>query len=667
MSRCIFHHLKNYGKHHKITSFRAKSFQFLLKSQEHHQCRSFCKDKGDKSETIGQTTILVQRGCDIQELPCILKKLDKDEFVTICANKSNNIDNDGFQKNSESEVSKTTPATTVGINNEGIIVLIDNCMTSTGILSIINEIPKGCLHPEVATHAFDRLIRNETLIGLKNLEHSSKVYNDLIECVLKSNHKVLLDIMQVLKTFLDLQKTVQRFCDELLLRNSNGNLNVIEICECIERFVDCKHQKEAEKFWIGISDNEKSINEKNIKIIYKILPKLKISRRLVIGILEQSIGNVWWNIDSVSVAEILTALVQCNCSPFRTMQAFARWLNTNIHAVNENNLEIIVKCFTKLNFSNTQIEKALERYIKAKVLKVKSPNLIVAILEHCTHFRLRNYHILNGSSEYFISNKKNIEAVHMKSIVTPFGYLDFQPLNSIKFWQVVETYIKDNFSKFQPQDILEIFLHCCYIEMYPLNFVSSIFNPYFLDQMHSTTSENMLPKIRSDLKLLDATFTLECNNYSGPMLPRDHSAKSIWQDGRIKRIANSIDDVVEQIAGGPDNYTKSVIIGKLPVNSLYVIDILIHPTGIKNFWSFSIRSDRNVYVAVLILLPEHYNSTGEFLIGPQVMRIRHLRKLGLKVVTLDFNKLAKLRMHPKQCHLYLVERVKQALPATSLE
>ncbi|XP_055390524.1 FAST kinase domain-containing protein 3, mitochondrial-like [Condylostylus longicornis] len=637
---------------------RLKTLSLFCNSSCSDNSKSSDPEKIETSPSVGQTSILVQHGSDIQELPVVLRKIKTDEFVTIWSEPNNTemIDGNNQTLNKVNQIE---------VKSEEAIKLLNNCVTSAGILSIINEIPESALNPDIASHAFDKLIRNDTVIGLRNLEESSPVFEKLIRCILKSgDHKLLLDIMEMLKTFLDLQKTVQRFCDELLLRNSDGALSIVETCECIDRFIDCQQHFAAEKFWTGISDAEKSINEQNIKFIYKVLPKLKISRRLLLGILEKRIGNFWYLLTPEAVTESIEALAKMNstCTALRTMQFFARWLNTNIHVVNGKHLEVIVKSYTKLDFSNSEIEKALSRYVKAKGIKITSESLTIAILEHCLHFRLRNHIILNGFSEVFICNWNRFSPDVLKTLIQTFGFLHYQPLNGIKFWQIIEEYIKENFHKFNPIHLIEIFLNCCYLEMYPLNFVKSVFNPHFIDSIHSSIDPERLLKIRSDLKLLDVALTIEVETYSGPFLPKDNLSKSIWQDGRIKRIVNQTMDYFEKIAGSSDNLTRGVIIGKLPVNSLYIVDVLVHPPGFKTF-SFNIKDDYNVLVAVLIMIPEYYDSKGEFLIGPQHMRIRHLRKMGIKVATLNYDRLAKLRMHPVQLHKYLVERMKETYSA----
>lgn len=615
--------------------------------------RTFSNSKSEKN-VLGQTTILVQQGCDIQELPVIMRKIDHDDIVALCSNAT-----------SASDITKRSAGGTPINSNtdpDAVIKQLHECVSTKGVLQIIDVIPEVELTPDIAVVAFESIVNFSSLIDLRNLEDTNEIYGNIIDCIAtKSDTKTLLDI---LAKSIDLKKTVERICNELLMRNSDGMLSVVEICESVKKFVDCQQQEGAEKFWSGLSDQEKHINESNIKFIYQILPKIKVSRRMVIGVVERKITSVFWHLSSEAVTNILQALVESKQMPFRTMQTVARWLNTNIHAVSESDLERIVQCFIALEYSDGQIEKALERYMKTKGIKIQNQSLVSTLLAHCAHFRIRNPHIMNGCSEYFISHVNDIKPEYLKSIFCPFGLLDYQPINSIKFWQTFEHCLNLNFDKIATRDIIDIMLSCLYLEKYPINFVERIFNPYFLDIVHSTTPLIEHQKLRNDLKLFDAGMSIECDSYNGPMLPKDHSAKSIWQDGRIKRIVQNLTDQWTTIAGGHDKFTKFAAHQQLPLNALYVIDLLIHPAGMGRLWSFNAHTDRNIHVATIIHLPEHYDTTREHLIGPQSMRIRHFRRLGLKVVTLDYEMLAKLRIHGNELHKYLVERMKKALPAT---
>lgn len=646
MSRYIFSQLK-------CCRSRFTASKQLLTSNP--TSRSFSNSRSEKN-VLGQTTILVQQGCDIQELPVIMRKIGHDDMVALCSNASSM--NDLMSRRSGGDIpiinSKTDP--------DVVIKQLNECVSTKGVLSVIDDISEAELTPDVAVVAFETIVHFGSLIELRNLEDSNEIYGKIIDCIAtKSDAKTLLDI---LTSSVDLKRTVERICNELLMRNSDGMLGIVEICESVKKFVECHQQQAAEKFWSGLSDQEKHINESNIKFIYQILPKLKVSRRMIVGVVERKITSVFWHLSSEAVTDILQALVESKQSPYRTMQTMARWLNTNIHAVNESDLESIVQCFTILEYSDGQMEKALERYIKTKGIKIQNQSLISTLLAHCASFRIRNPHIMNGCSEYFISHANDIKSDNLKSIFCPFGSLDYQPINSIKFWQTFEAHLDLNFDKISATDIVDIMLSCIYLEKYPVNFVQRIFNPFFLDVLHSTTPLDKHPKLRSDLKLFDTCMSIECDSYNGPKLPRDHSAKPIWQDGRIKRIVQNLSDQWTTISGGHDKFTKFAVHQQLPLNPLYIIDLLIHPAGMGRLWSFNTHTDRNLHIATIIHLPEHYDASKQHLIGPQSMRIRHLRRLGLKVVTLDYEMLAKLRVHGNELHKYLVERMREALPAT---
>lgn len=596
-----------------------------------------------------ETTILVQNGTEIQELPVIVRKIKKNDLSVLYTKDTvfeiNDKCNDSLSESNESN---------------DIFGSIDKCLTSKGVLSIIDSADN--ISPNLSFHALGKIVQQENLLNLKILE-DSKIIKKLINCITENgSNELLLKALNILKDFPDLDKLILPICNELLLRNIDNKLTIEEICSSIIKCEECKQNELKDSFWAGISDKEKFIDHTNIALIYKMLPHLKSSRRAVLGVVERKISGAWWKLDPDSVAEILISLEKAHLSSFKTMFSLSRWLYTNIHAVDENQLESIVNSFTHLDHTDSQIERALERYIKAKGVKIKSPALIISTLKHCLHFRLRNIHILNGCSEYFISNIESISVSDLKSYIVPYGVLYYQPLNGIKFWQALESYLDLNFGKIPPADILDILLQCVCLEKYPMNFVKRVFNPYFLDALHRNVPTEKLNMLRSNLKLFDFGMYLECESYDGPLLPRDDYAKSVWQDGRIKRILHQITNEISKVAGGDDQFSRSVILSNVPVNELFIVDILLHPPGLGNVFTFNTKKDKNIHVAVLVQLPDHFDSTGEYLNGLQSMRIRNLRKLGMKVVTLNYNTLLKLKMHPKELVNYLVKRMKTYQP-----
>lgn len=614
-------------------------------------------DKPAPRTALGQSTILVQQGGEIQELPVIMRKIGHDDITAMCSSHA-----------LVQSLPDALPSNTFRQECDADRIIRRLCDADDGLLSFLAAVEDlsddELATPDVAKYAFKRLLDTisspdqwDTLETCSNASFDRLLNAFLTNCDTKS----LLDAMPLLP---QTSATISKLCDELLSRSSSDCLTIVEICECVHQFAATGQSASAEKFWSALADQDRHIDEHNIKFIYAILPRLRVSRRMVLGVLERRIRSVFWRLTPDAVAEIMQILCSCNVPSARSLQTLSRWLNTNIHAVDESQLTGIVKAFTALDFSDEQLEKALERYVKAKGVKIQQHQLVATILQHCTAHRLRNPHILNGCSEFFIVNSGQLAPDLLRPIFWTFGQLNYQPPSGVRFWKTMEQYIDQHFDRLSTSDAVDVMLTCVYLSRYPLNFVQRIFNPYFLDRLHTRTPLAQHPKLRSDLKLFDTAMAIECADYNGPMLPRDHSAKSVWQDGRIKRIVQQLTDVWTLVAGGESQFSRHVVHQQLPLNPLYIIDLLVHPAGMGQLWSFNVHTDRNVYAALLIHVPDHYDSTGEHLTGAQAMRVRHLRRLGLKVVQLNFEQLNRLRVHGVELREYVVERMRHALPAT---
>lgn len=193
---------------------------------------------------------------------------------------------------------------------------------------------------------------------------------------------------------------------------------------------------------------------------------------------------------------------------------------------------------------------------------------------------------------------------------------------------------------------------------------------------------------------MDSALTLECGlKYSGPLLPKDFSAKSHSVDGRIYRMAPFLENTFKKLFTKSTCFTETCVkLPNMPFNELYFVDIFINlvpssatsaeqqvdpleqvnlrsPTDILR-QRFNPRSAGSIVsskelLAVLIHIPEHFCSDGNYLVGSQVMRIRHLKLLGLTVVSLKFETLIELRHQTQALHEYLQDMLTQAKVVTT--
>lgn len=323
---------------------------------------------------IRNTTILVQQGCDIQELPVVVRKVAEDEFVALISNKV--IDN-------QPPPVGQNDATVTQSSLEETAEAIDACQTAAGVCSVVEAISEQEFSPDIAVRAMEKILKVESLLDLKTLEGKPD-YEKIINCIIfRGDNETVLNVLDEMRNYMELVKTIDMLGNELVYRCSENKLTVEQCCEAIEILTQCKRCEMAEKFWSGIADQEKQISDKNVHQVFAILPYLKISRKAVLSILERRIPSVWWQMTANSAMDVLQSLEACKISPFRITQTFARWLNTNIHAVTEGQLEAILESFNNLSYSDNQIERSIARYVKAKGVKIKSQSLIVTMLKHC--------------------------------------------------------------------------------------------------------------------------------------------------------------------------------------------------------------------------------------------------------------------------------------------
>ena len=107
--------------------------------------------------------------------------------------------------------------------------------------------------------------------------------------------------------------------------------------------------------------------------------------------------------------------------------------------------------------------------------------------------------------------------------------------------------------------------------------------------------------------------------------------------------------------GGSDRVGLSTTLASLPLHPLYVVDMMIYKSQAATLLRFGIHTNNSGNVAVVILAPEHYDRSGQQLVGSQAMRVRQLTMLGFRVMQVNMMKANKLMMHPVKLKEYLQE------------
>ncbi|OXA57020.1 FAST kinase domain-containing protein 3 [Folsomia candida] len=559
---------------------------------------------------LGETSTMHQEGGEIQEVPlAVLKTKSSDCFETEevldlgngKADRKNYIDLDAREE----------AAFVEGFNNFN---------SPQQILKMLETVPTQEVTPFVSLGILKKLFqlennfvyRNDGLPWTVSSENGvmdtftrTAIVNRLVDTIQSTDDPtILLGALDAFKCEIPIENSSgyrDKLLEEILRRVTKGQFQLTQVCEAIitlgkiERDTGKPPLQSSliDKLWIGIFEKSEDINENNITLIFQVLPHFKKSQRLVLNLAERKILTLWWKIETEVVAKICETLITTDKTSSivvksgtevgvgvsnRVLSALSRCINLNIHHVTEAQLYTIVKAFQAQNFCDTTFVKALNKYMKARGLKITDPKVVAAVLVFSKKFHIRSESILEAAAEFLVLHKAaNITPPDLTSIVTAFGHLDFQPSNGVRFWQTVETYLDDKFIQFSPKDIIDVLLSCCYLSKFPLNFADRVFSPYFLDRVHTCEQDyNHLQLLRSKLKLLDISISIECSSkYGGPMLPRDFTSRSVFIDGRILRMGNWLEEVVKEVLGVRCSVEKFIVLPNLPLNAFYIADILV--------------------------------------------------------------------------------------------
>ncbi|CAH0405214.1 unnamed protein product [Chilo suppressalis] len=609
------------------TFIRAKE-PLLLKSKPRlsHNCalsfvfRTYCDDKNNNNHDFSNSTILVENGFNVQELPVVIRKL-KD-----------------FTETKDSTANEYTA--TDSVNYDLIQDEFKQCVDLRDVFSLLSKCTK--ITPHIALGAIERIYEIEK--GSNALDvNSNHIYlakeailEKLLKVVTKTEDtQTILNVLKSVSSFMEPFK--YKFCDELLFRAIDSKMTVEQICIftnfLIENKSNPKYAESIDKLWVGFVEKECDINETNIATMFSILPGLKVSKRIVLTLLEQKLSDMWYKIKVPTMKHILDSFVEEKYLSLDSFATIGRWLHTNIHALDEDSLLDIVSKLTRLKYTDDQIERALEKYMKLKGDKIESHVLIVGILNHCMQFQICNKYILKSCSEYFVQNISDIPPSFLKSHIYPYGFLYFDS-GKRDFWDLVEKFLLDNYMKINVDDLSLIMLSFIYVGKYPLKLVSKVFSPVFLVKLYNNSN----PEALRNLTLLDISLSLECpHDYAGPYIPKDQWSKPVVQDSRIKNIINKVYPSLEAVAGSADRLSMDVMVPHFS-DRTFLIDVMFHPPGLDvNNFNWKSKSSRNVNIAILFHLPDHYCSDNIQLIGPQIMRKKHLKILGFKIVSVKYS------------------------------
>ncbi|XP_043516298.1 FAST kinase domain-containing protein 3, mitochondrial isoform X1 [Frieseomelitta varia] len=681
-----------------------------------NRCYESNSGKYAGQQNLTQTSIFVEEGLEIQEVPLIVRKIK--DIETICKNIDRNsisVINNCY--NGPDTSKKTVPLDAKNNTNsksntnakskllnrridietdEGTAILfcsdldcfkdldIDETLQLFNVTNNVYPILENQISQEincrVALEGLKKVIdlENSWFKQKSNKTQKTKQFDvdnttrnmimkQLIKLIINSNNAEMIvqGLIALKKDKVSPSRNIYRdlMCDEALSRATDGEFSpaqLVNLIKILSSYKDSKYCKSIDTLWVGILLQEQVINAHTLVALFKVLKYFNQSKNIVKLILERKLSDCWLKLSGTQIAEILDSFHD-DVSAMKCLMSASKWASISMNASSEKDLINFIRSLHVKNYIDERIENTLQNYLKSKALQIDNSKLIATIMNYCKDLQIRNESILSECGKYFMKHAMNLSTSLLPSIFTPFGLLYVQPPNSAEFWKIFDDVLSVKFHDLKLDDALDILLSCTYLEKYPVKFFDKIFISQLLHKIHLRNHSVFSNRIKSKLKLLDATMFLESKEYQSLYFPLRKVEKPLFLDIRIKRAVNMIYQPLASLVGGEQKLSKNVILNRLPPINFYILDILIHPHMIStSVFHLNLDQEKNVNTAVFIYLPEYYCRNTHHLIGPQIMKKRQIKKLGFKVMTLDYVTIQEFWNQSNRLSSYLLKSLHSA-------
>lgn len=639
-----------------------------------------------------QTNIFVQEGARIQEVPLIVKKitsiealLNKQSRRTVeSSNKTKKpaiCRKDSIPHSIGTSVMKNEPLKhTISIEtDEGTAILycsdierlkntdveqvldaINSGNANKGVYSMLENKIANEINCRIALQSLRKMIElesgwNRYRKTSSNVQSSTEAINrdmilqQLVSLIVKSqDNETILQGLKALKRDRFSPSTniyKDRMCNEIMIRATDGELTMSQLIRAVRILVNygnSKYRNCVDMLWVGLACREQDIKPDLLVPLFRSLKYFQRSKNMVQIILEKKLSEQWLKLTGSQMASVLNCLYGKESSQ-GCLTSASKWANVSMTTSTEKDLVNFIGGLYTKKYVDENIEQALARYVTSKGTEMKNPYLIASIMDYCKDLRIRNSYVLAECGKYFIRHGTQIPSMLLSPILAPFGLLNLQPPDPTEFWKMFDKVMSARFSDLKLNDALDILLSCTYLERYPIKLLDKVLSSYLMNSLQTQRDAPIVNRLKNKLKLFDATMSLECKDYRGSPINLDRNTKSLSLDMRIRGIINKIHKPLAHLVGGEHKLSRSVILSRLPLINFYILDILVHPL-LKStpVFNLNLHKKRNVNTAILIYLPEYYCWNTRFLVGPQVMRKRQVRKLGFRVAHLDYANLAEL-------------------------
>ncbi|TSL34552.1 FAST kinase domain-containing protein 3, mitochondrial [Bagarius yarrelli] len=500
-----------------------------------------------------------------------------------------------------------------------------SCRTSQEVLYLVNS--TSCLSSAGAVAVLHRLADLEQ-DGARGLRDPDVLLSDpsLNKMCLRlqqdidelENELVVRALLGCTRLYLDPQShLVMRLMSESQVRLNTGCLSIPTLCELVQALFsiagpNCDILEQA--MWQIQKKDPANWNSSELTSVYKMLAaglgKSGPYQELLNEMNTQAL-KIASKMDPVPLSETLEALVMLDQTQVLPLViALCKQAVRHVPNFADKELSMVLSALMHYGHSDHFLVKALEHHIP-KTAFTAHPETISRVMQYFGRRRIFSPIVFDAVAESFVYRADDYTTEQISRQIVALGAVGYVPQEAGRLFRKVESVLNARFSHFQPRSMLDLLYACSLLQRFPLNFVSKVFSPFFLQQL-----QEFLRKLRVK-SFLSPGCSLES--------PVDSHLYNEVKNGLVDLLGDQI-------------YFGSKVL--TPYCYTLDVEIKLNADG----YVLPASHVKEVYkrIAVCIDGPKRFAANAKQLLGKEAIKQRHLKILGYEVVQIPFYEIENL-------------------------
>ncbi|XP_016364011.1 FAST kinase domain-containing protein 3 isoform X4 [Sinocyclocheilus rhinocerous] len=287
------------------------------------------------------------------------------------------------------------------------------------------------------------------------------------------------------------------------------------------------------------------------------------------------------------------------------------------HVQNFADPELIVVLSALMHYGHSDhfLVEALERHVP-KVAFTAHAETVTKVMQFFRRWRILSPPVFNTVAESFVYRAEEYSTWQVSQQIAALGVLGYLPPDAGRLFR----------------------------KRYPLNFVSKVFSPYFMQQLQGEEGSGIDHRVLAQLTQLYMTVKLECPFYDGPRLSPKFQVKSFLASGQSletpvePHFYNAVKSALVDLLGARSYFASRVL-----TPYCYTLDIEIKLDEEGYVLPASHTNEVHKRIALCIDGSKRFAANAEKLLGKEAIKQRHLRILGYEVVQISYYEFEKLK------------------------